>query len=574
MATGRGMSEIVFPSPSPFPLSIPTLVPLPTEELLYIPIPVSNGDQGYPQGFGDFSPLSLLWHKEFMKTKGPIVTWEVYKEVVLARFGSLYDDQMSGLKNLKYDRSAKEYEDAFDNLLRHKWAGKMFSLILLPMEEDCFEDCLDEETKNRVLMGIEELQPQISLNALTGTNNFQTMRVVGIMGKDVMHILVDCGSTHNFLDNNMAKKLGCQIRPTGPLVVTLAYGNDLVTTYKCKDFKWQFDTTLFTTDVMLLHLGGCEMVLGIQWLATLRDIKCNFKELRIEFKYEGKKAEFYSMALSVYPMNEGTCFKLEGVPLTVDAKIHSVLDSYADVHPPTQKDTIGSMVKELLEAGVIKESHSPFASPIVMVKKKDSSWRMCVDYRQLNEQTIKDKFPIPIIEELIDELHGARLFTKLDLRMSTPAQLKWLPKLMGFDFEIVYKKRVDNVTVDALSRMQDPVELLRSLYLEPSTIKEKRTQSRMKSPADKGRTDKQFDCGDWVFLKLQPYRQCGTLPPCDNIGVFMVEPITLLDGRMARKSNGVEFYVLVRWANGSVEDAIWESVTELQTRFPSFNCAT
>ncbi|GJX16888.1 hypothetical protein Tco_0217720 [Tanacetum coccineum] len=73
---------------------------------------------------------------------------------------------------------------------------------------------------------------------------------------------------------------------------------------------------------------------------------------------------------------------------------------------------------------------------------------------------------------------------------------------------------------------------------------------------------------------LSPNQECGTLPPCDNIEVFMVEPITLLDGRMARKSNGVEFYVLMRWANGSVEDAIWESVAELQTRFPSFNCAT
>ena len=95
-------------------------------------------------------------------------------------------------------------------------------------------------------------------------------------------------------------------------------------------------------------------------------------------------------------------------------------------YSPQHKTEIEKQVKQLLADGFITHSHSPFASPVLLVKKKDGTWRFCVDYRKLNAMTIKNRFPMPIVEEILDELAGSTYFTKLDMR-SRYHQIRMLP---------------------------------------------------------------------------------------------------------------------------------------------------
>ncbi|KAA3487796.1 polyprotein [Gossypium australe] len=96
------------------------------------------------------------------------------------------------------------------------------------------------------------------------------------------------------------------------------------------------------------------------------------------------------------------------------------------IYPAIQKSEMEKLIQEMLQAGIIKDSNSSFASPIVMVKKKDGSWRLCVDYRQLNQHTIKIK--------LLDELGEASVFSKLDLRLGYHQIRMWEPNVHKIAF--------------------------------------------------------------------------------------------------------------------------------------------
>jgi hypothetical protein len=86
--------------------------------------------------------------------------------------------------------------------------------------------------------------------------------------------------------------------------------------------------------------------------------------------------------------------------------------------PYHKKNVMEELVQHLLTSNLIQPSFSPYSSPVILVKKKDGTWTLYVDYRKLNANTVKDKYPIPIIEDLLDELFGAKIFSKIDLRSS------------------------------------------------------------------------------------------------------------------------------------------------------------
>ncbi|XP_022008221.1 uncharacterized protein LOC110907566 [Helianthus annuus] len=308
--------------------------------------------------------------------------------------------------------------------------------------------------------------PQISLNALMGIPSYSTMQVVGMVGTRYLYILLDSGSTHNFMSKSLAQKLKCPITKIPNVQVTVADGNKVECVNLCKDFQWVMQGNWFTADMMVFDLDNYDIVLGIQWLETLNDIMWNFKNLTMKFNVAGQDFELKGTKrknVGLSSMEKITSL-IQDEEKVVQAQLFMIQDSasaqsmyqpvigkeqehkeltdllknYEDIFevpkglPPTrpfdhrivlkdekvnlnlkpyryhsaQKDVIEQMTQELMDSRVIRHSNSSFAAPVVLVKKKDGSWRMCVDYRRLNEATVKDVFPIPLIEELLDELQG------------------------------------------------------------------------------------------------------------------------------------------------------------------------
>jgi hypothetical protein len=311
-----------------------------------------------------------------------------------------------------------------------------------------------------------EAEPVISLNALTGFSTPQTLKLISYIKNRKVIILVDSGNTHNFIHRHIAQEPHCYIHVVNNFQIMIANGGSMKCGGRCENVCLQIGDYHLKSHMFSIDMGGCDIVLGADWLRTLGPILMDFKDLTMQFDQEGHQYKFQGITvsspeiISSHRMEKilkkghyGVIAQLHAIQATetpsVPQDLQDIISKHQLVfstpqglppscgvhdhsiplvpgslppnirlyrHPFSQKNEIEKMVQELLNAGVIHPSMSPYSSPVVMVLKKECSWRMCPDFRALSKLTIKDKFPIPLIDDLLDELSGAQFFSKLDLR--------------------------------------------------------------------------------------------------------------------------------------------------------------
>lgn len=309
--------------------------------------------------------------------------------------------------------------------------------------------------------------PLITLNVLTDKHKPNTMQIQGSVGvNQKIHILIDSGSTHNFVHPSLITKDTGFVDFSRPLRVLVASGARVLTKGFLPKFQLSIQGYQLEGEFYILPVPGCEVVLGAAWLQTLGDILWNFDRMTMKFFSQGhvvslqgilhstiESVSFKSMSKWTTKEGEALLIEMQQIlnrdsAVQTPTQLQSILTEFAWLfkeptelpphrthdhripllpgatpvnvrpyrYPYFQKSEIEKIIKEMLASGVIQPSVSPFSSPVLIVKKKDGSSRMCVDYRALNSVTVKDKFPISVVDELLDELHGAVIFSKLDLR--------------------------------------------------------------------------------------------------------------------------------------------------------------
>lgn len=209
-----------------------------------------------------------------------------------------------------------------------------------------------------------------------------------------------------------------------------------------------------TTDFIVLDMHDFDAILGMDWLyGNKATINCYEKQISFkplgqeEIVFHGNKQKYHGTLLMELVTKEQNLqeipvvrefpdvFPRELLELPPDRDIEFSIDVAPGTSPiskapyrmaPVELQQLKKQLKELEDKGFIRPSVSPWGAPVLFVKKKDGSLRLCTDYRELNKVTIKNKYPLPRIDDLFDQLQGSQFFSKIDLQ-SGYHQLKIKP---------------------------------------------------------------------------------------------------------------------------------------------------
>ncbi|XP_076894751.1 uncharacterized protein LOC143547139 [Bidens hawaiensis] len=299
---------------------------------------------------------------------------------------------------------------------------------------------------------------------LTALELSATMKLEGNLLGFPICLLVDSGASHNFISRRLVESLGLPSRQFKGIKIKLGDGHFVSVYQMCVDLSVTVGPCSFLVDALVFDTGSLDFILGLEWLKSLGEVVHDWQHSWMRFTYHGAPVQLHGLqagrsplpALHQWLSMEGTSVSSSGmgsptVPPPLTTSQHTTFSSFLQQfggifqppsslppirshdhgiqlstsdpisvrpyrYPHAQKTEIERQVQELLKMGMIRLSKSAFSSPVILVRKKDNSWHMCVDYRALNNATISNKYPIPVVDELIDELHGSTFFSKLDLK--------------------------------------------------------------------------------------------------------------------------------------------------------------
>ncbi|GJU27509.1 hypothetical protein Tco_1166130 [Tanacetum coccineum] len=242
--------------------------------------------------------LYRSWHQQFTKIHGETVDWNVYVEALLKRFSSCYEDPMSGLKNIRQKRGLVQvYIDAFDLIMTKVDVPEsqpiMYGLIVCAkLQEEQTNYCGLWKINKPLVSTTKPVYNNYARNFGTQAQNVHynpprpkpvynnalykkqlTQKELGWTKRAKIQMFL----LGEYFSNT--KQMGCPVKESYPLQVAVPGGNFLTSNRVCTGLTWKLQGVTFQADFMLIPVGGCEMVLGVQWLSTLGDIVCNWKRI-------------------------------------------------------------------------------------------------------------------------------------------------------------------------------------------------------------------------------------------------------------------------------------------------------